>query len=329
MARARHASRSRSTTTSSRAPPRRPSPSSVDDHRRARRPRPPTRHAGRPGPAATRPTAIVAAIGADGRRRARTNAGAVHGAALPARGVVADLGRGQRGAEPRGAARRGDGGAGAHRRAVEREQRRNVRRRLRPAGPGDQADLGLQLLSGAGMAASTTAPGGRRRSTSCSPARRRGRRCSRRTPSRARRFERVVIDGERYVLKHVSPTLDWIARALRRPRALDRPDLGAPACSISCPDSIDHTYAGAARSGRDGAVLMHDVGPRLVPEGDAPVERVRSSRVPRRSRGAARARSGAGTDDVGLAAAREPLPDVQPLGDRAARRPSGSLNRFP
>jgi hypothetical protein len=83
-------------------------------------------------------------------------------------------------------------------------------------------------------------------------------------------FERVVIDGERYVLKHVSPTLDWIARAYG--------DLGPWTVGVwssglldLVPESIDHTYAGAARSGRDGAVLMHDVGPRLVPEGDTPV----------------------------------------------------------
>ena len=37
------------------------------------------------------------------------------------------------------------------------------------------------------------------------------------------------------------------------------------------PDCIDHTYAGAAREGTRGAVLMRDVGPWLVPEGDAPV----------------------------------------------------------
>jgi hypothetical protein len=83
-------------------------------------------------------------------------------------------------------------------------------------------------------------------------------------------FERIVIDGERYVLKHVSPDYDWIARAYG--------DLGPATVTVwgsglldLVPDCIDHTYAGAARSGRDGAVLMRDVGPWLVPEGDAPV----------------------------------------------------------
>ncbi len=38
------------------------------------------------------------------------------------------------------------------------------------------------------------------------------------------------------------------------------------------PGCIDHTYVGAACTGRDGAVLMRDVGPWLVPAGDAPVD---------------------------------------------------------
>ncbi|HEY3725118.1 MAG TPA: aminoglycoside phosphotransferase [Acidimicrobiia bacterium] len=83
-------------------------------------------------------------------------------------------------------------------------------------------------------------------------------------------FERVVIDGDAYVLKHVSPDRDWIARACG--------DVGPWTVRIwssglldHVPDGIDHTYAGAACTGRDGAVLMHDVGPWLVPEGDVPV----------------------------------------------------------
>ena len=82
-------------------------------------------------------------------------------------------------------------------------------------------------------------------------------------------FERVVIDGERYVLKHVSPDHDWIARAYG--------DLGPATVTVwgsglldLVPDCIDHTYAGAARSGRDGAVLMHDVGPLAGPGGRRP-----------------------------------------------------------
>jgi hypothetical protein len=83
-------------------------------------------------------------------------------------------------------------------------------------------------------------------------------------------FERVVIDGERFVVKHVSPDRDWIARAYG--------DLGPWTVSVwgsglldFVPHCIDHTYAGAARSGRHGAVLMRDVGEWLVPEGGEPV----------------------------------------------------------
>jgi hypothetical protein len=83
-------------------------------------------------------------------------------------------------------------------------------------------------------------------------------------------FERIVIDGERFVLKHVNTDDDWIARVLG--------DLGPWTVLIwesglldLVPDCIDHTYAGAARQGSRGAVLMHDVGAWLVPEGSDPV----------------------------------------------------------
>ncbi len=83
-------------------------------------------------------------------------------------------------------------------------------------------------------------------------------------------FERVEIAGDPYVLKHVSPDRDWIARACG--------DVGPWTVRVwssglldRVPDDIDHTYAGAACTGRDGAVLMRDVGPWLVPEGDVRV----------------------------------------------------------
>jgi hypothetical protein len=86
------------------------------------------------------------------------------------------------------------------------------------------------------------------------------------------RFERVVIDGRRYVLKHVDLSRDWIMRQVG---------------DVSCwpvvvwqrgvvdlaPDCIDHTIVGAAFEGRGGAVLMRDVSEWLVPAGDAPVAR--------------------------------------------------------
>jgi hypothetical protein len=84
------------------------------------------------------------------------------------------------------------------------------------------------------------------------------------------RFERVVIDGERYVVKYVSRDDDWIMRATGdlacRPvlvwelGLLDR----VPAC-------IDHTYAGVARTADGAAILMHDVSEWMIAEGDEPL----------------------------------------------------------
>ena len=84
------------------------------------------------------------------------------------------------------------------------------------------------------------------------------------------RFERVVIDGERYVLKHVDRHDDWIMRQTG--------DIGCVPIVVwesgvldLVPDCIDHTTVGAARVGDGGAVLMRDVGAALVPSGDAPL----------------------------------------------------------
>jgi hypothetical protein len=77
-------------------------------------------------------------------------------------------------------------------------------------------------------------------------------------------FERVVIDGARYVVKHVGWERDWIARA--------HGDLGPASVQVwssglldRLPGAIDHAYAGAALEGRGGALLLHDVGAHLVP----------------------------------------------------------------
>ena len=88
------------------------------------------------------------------------------------------------------------------------------------------------------------------------------------------RLDRVEIDGERYVLKVMHVDDDWIARSLG--------DLTCRQVTVwtsglldALPASIDHTVVGAARGfGRNGwgaALLMRDVGDRLVPEGDDPV----------------------------------------------------------
>ncbi len=84
-------------------------------------------------------------------------------------------------------------------------------------------------------------------------------------------FERVEIDGERYFLKRLSPASDWIMRVtgdhIHRPYLIWQAGIMAQA-----PDCIDHTVVAMEVAGEgDDAVLsmlMHDVGPHLVPEGD-------------------------------------------------------------
>jgi hypothetical protein len=80
-------------------------------------------------------------------------------------------------------------------------------------------------------------------------------------------FERVEIDGARYVVKYVGWELDWIARA--------HGDLGPASVRVwssglldRLPPSIDHAYAGVVRTDRGGALLLHDVGEHLVPPDD-------------------------------------------------------------
>jgi Phosphotransferase enzyme family len=88
------------------------------------------------------------------------------------------------------------------------------------------------------------------------------------------RFERLVIDGERYVLKTMHVDDDWIARSLGDvtcwPVAV-----WASGLLDAIPASIDHAVAGATaglgRHGWGAALLMRDVGDRLVPPGDATI----------------------------------------------------------
>jgi hypothetical protein len=85
------------------------------------------------------------------------------------------------------------------------------------------------------------------------------------------RLERVVIGGEPHVVKHLHVDDDWLMRStgdLRcRPLLVWRSGLLdlLPAC-------IDHAVVGAAsgegRNGWGAALLMRDVTPFLVPEGD-------------------------------------------------------------
>jgi hypothetical protein len=83
-------------------------------------------------------------------------------------------------------------------------------------------------------------------------------------------MERVVIDGEPFVLKHLDHRRDWIMRSTGdlacRPVVVWRSGLldALPAC-------IDSTTVGASWDGTAGAILMRDVGDHLVPEGDAEI----------------------------------------------------------
>ncbi len=87
-------------------------------------------------------------------------------------------------------------------------------------------------------------------------------------------FERVEIKGERYVLKVMHVDHDWLARSLGDVTC--RP-MRAWAAGLldALPPTIDHTVVGAAAGlGRNrwgAALLMHDIGDRLVPAGDRAV----------------------------------------------------------
>jgi hypothetical protein len=85
------------------------------------------------------------------------------------------------------------------------------------------------------------------------------------------RFERVVLDGEPHLLKHVDPRDDWIMRQTG--------DIGCIPVRVwesgvfdLVPAVIDHATVGAAREDGHGAVLLRDVGEWLVPAGDGPID---------------------------------------------------------
>jgi len=90
------------------------------------------------------------------------------------------------------------------------------------------------------------------------------------------RMERVLIDGVAHVTKHLDVEDSWIMRSTG--------DLGQRQLLIFAsglldrlPPCIDHAVVGVAPApaskGREGAaLLMHDVGDRLVPEGGAPID---------------------------------------------------------
>src|SRR5581483_520728 len=87
-------------------------------------------------------------------------------------------------------------------------------------------------------------------------------------------FERVVISGDRYFLKRLSPRVDWIMRItgdhIHRPYQVWKAGIMSRA-----PASIDHTVVAMEITGTGDdaelATLMRDVGDALIPEGDSVV----------------------------------------------------------
>ncbi|HEX9258384.1 MAG TPA: phosphotransferase [Acidimicrobiales bacterium] len=87
-------------------------------------------------------------------------------------------------------------------------------------------------------------------------------------------FERVVIGGDRHIVKYMHVDDDWIMRASGDLRG--RPWVAWQAGLMDAvPGCIETAVVGVATGlGRNGwgtAVLMRDVGEHLVPEGDEPV----------------------------------------------------------
>ncbi len=87
-------------------------------------------------------------------------------------------------------------------------------------------------------------------------------------------LERVVIAGERLVLKHLHPDQDWTMRGFGDLTC--RPVLVWTSGILDAlPASIDHAVVGAAaglgRNGWGGALLLRDVSSSLVPAGDDPI----------------------------------------------------------
>ena len=89
-------------------------------------------------------------------------------------------------------------------------------------------------------------------------------------------FERVTIGRERYFVKSLSRSTDWITRIIHDP-AYWNLQIWTAGIMRDAPPEIDHTVVGMALEGEgDDAVLtmlMRDVGEHLIPEGDSVVTR--------------------------------------------------------
>jgi hypothetical protein len=78
------------------------------------------------------------------------------------------------------------------------------------------------------------------------------------------RFERVVIGGERFVLKYQDPRDDWLLRATGDP-GLSYVRLWESGLLDRLPDELDHAVEAAAFDGTAGMVLLRDVSESLLP----------------------------------------------------------------
>lgn len=87
-------------------------------------------------------------------------------------------------------------------------------------------------------------------------------------------FERVVIDGQRYVLKHVHIDDDWTMRFFHETTCVPF-DVWRAGLMDTAPDHIVHGMVGAAggqgRGGLGAALLMRDLTDVLIPAGDDPI----------------------------------------------------------
>ena len=78
------------------------------------------------------------------------------------------------------------------------------------------------------------------------------------------RFERVVVDGTRYVLKYQDPRDDWLLRATGDP-GIRYVRLWQSGLLGSLPDVVDPAVVACSFDGAVGMVLLHDVTAQLLP----------------------------------------------------------------
>lgn len=79
------------------------------------------------------------------------------------------------------------------------------------------------------------------------------------------RFERLTIDGARYVLKYQDPRDDWLLRATHDP-GRRYVLLWQQGLLSRLPDVLDHAVVAADWDGEVGRVLLHDVSDHLLPQ---------------------------------------------------------------